>query len=204
MDFKKINKLWQLAGGGLLAPAILVLMICWLVTDPALDKYQWLLLLHLPILMIHEYEEYILPGGFKEFLNSKSPLAPKVLKEDVPLSEPYLFFVNIIVLWLWIILGAVFAKSIPWVGFGPILLQILINNVTHTIAFQKKQKGYNPGLITTIVLLMPYNVFVIWYIIKYNVFTQIDWVYGIASGLIVPVLLFTITMTRNKLASKVN
>lgn len=204
MNFKKINKLWQLAGGGLLAPTILVLMICWLVTDPTLDKYQWLLLLHLPILMIHEYEEYILPGGFKEFLNSKSPLAPKVLKEDVPLSEPYLFFVNIIVLWLWIILGAIFAKTIPWIGVGPILLQILINNITHTIAFQTKQKGYNPGLITTILLLMPYNVFVIWYIIKYNVFTQSDWVYGIASGLIVPAILFTITMTRNKLASKVN
>ncbi len=204
MNFKRINKLWQLAGGGLLAPTILVLMVCWLVTDPTLDKYQWLLLLHLPILMIHEYEEYIMPGGFKEFLNSKSPLAPKVLKEDVPLSEPYLFFVNIIVLWLWIILGAVFAKTIPWIGLGPILLQILINNVTHTIAFQKKQKGYNPGLITTIVLLMPYNVFVIWYIIKYNVFTQNDWIYGLASGLIVPVILFSITMTRNKLASKVN
>ncbi|HEX7755257.1 MAG TPA: HXXEE domain-containing protein [Niabella sp.] len=204
MNYKRINKLWQLAGGGLLAPTILVLMVCWLVTDPTLDKYQWLLLLHLPILMIHEYEEYILPGGFKEFLNSKSPLAPKVLKEDVPLSEPYLFFVNIIVLWLWIILGAVFAKTIPWIGLGPILLQILINNVTHTIAFQKKQKGYNPGLITTIVLLMPYNVFVIWYIIKHNVFTQNDWIYGLASGLIVPVILFSITMTRNKLASKVN
>lgn len=204
MKFKKINKLWQLAGGGLLAPTILVLMICWRVTDPTLDKYQWLLLLHLPILMIHEYEEYILPGGFKEFLNTKSPLAPKVLKEDVPLSEPYVFFVNIIVLWLWIILGAVFAKTIPWIGVGPIFLQLLINNITHTIAFQTKQKGYNPGLITTIFLLMPYCVFVIWYIIKYNVFTQSDWVYGLASGLVAPAILFSITMTRNKLASKVN
>lgn len=204
MGFKKINKLWQLAGGGLLAPTILVLMICRWITDPNLDKYQWLLLLHLPILMIHEYEEYILPGGFKEFLNSRSPLAPKTLKEDVPLSEPYIFFVNIIILWLWIILGVVFAKTIPWIGVGPILLQLLINNITHTIAFQTKQKGYNPGLITTIFLLMPYSTLVIWYIIKYNVLTQSDWVCGLASGLIVPVILFSITMTRNKLASKVN
>jgi hypothetical protein len=202
MNFKKVNRLWQLTGGGILAPIILVFMICELVTNPTINKYQWLLWLHLPIMMIHEYEEYVFPGGFKEFLNTKSPLAPKTLKEDVPLSEPYLFFVNIIVFWSWIILGGIFAPNIPWIGFGPILLQLLINNITHTVAFQTKQHGYNPGLFTTIFLLMPYSTFVIWYIIKYNIFTPNDWALGIISGLIAPVLLFTITMTRNRMASK--
>ncbi|MGE5628738.1 MAG: HXXEE domain-containing protein, partial [Solirubrobacterales bacterium] len=89
---------------------------------------------------------------------------------------------------------------IPWIGLGPIILQLLINNLTHTIAFQTKQKGYNPGLVTTILLLMPYSTLVIWYIIKYNIFTQSDWIYAISSGLIVPAILFSITMNRNKSA----
>lgn len=201
MFFKRVNQLWQRAGGGVLAPCVLTVLILTWFTLPGLNPYAWLLWLHWPLLMFHEFEEYVFPGGFKEFLNAKTPLAHTPPLEDVPLNEPYVFAVNI-GLWAWIIAGALLAPVAPWVGLGPVLLQLLVNNITHTVAFQTRQRGYNPGLLTTIFVLMPYCTLVIWYIIFTNRFTPLDWVLGIASGLAVPAILLTITRTRNKRASQ--
>jgi len=199
MDFKKVNNVWQLLGGGVLAPAIIaVLLLIWHF-KPDISVYQWLLWLHLPLLMIHEYEEYVMPGGFKEFFNTKTPLAPVPPVEDVPVNEFYCFAVNM-ALWLWIILGAILADTAPWVGFVPVFLQLLLNNITHTFVFQTKQRGYNPGLVTTILILMPYCTLVIGYIIFARVFTPLDWLLGVASGLAVPGILLMITLSRLKLA----
>lgn len=197
MDFKKINNTWQLLGGGVLAPAMITILLLLWFTDPALNRYQWLLWLHLPLLMIHEHEEYVLPGGFKEFANTKTPFALVPPVEDVPLNEPYLFAVNMGA-WLWIILGALLANIAPWVGLGPVIFQLLINNFTHTFAFQGKQRGYNPGLVTTIVILVPYCTLVIGYLVLARVFTPLDWLLGIASGLAIPAILSLITLARCK------
>jgi hypothetical protein len=199
MNFKKINNVWQLLGGGVLAPAIVTVLVLVWFFNPTVNRYQWLLWLHLPLLMFHEFEEYVLPGGFKDFINTKTFVAPDPPVEDVPASEPYCFAVNM-GFWLWIILGALLANIAPWVGFVPVMLQVLINNFTHTFAFQGRQRGYNPGLVTTIVILMPYCTLVIGYIILANVFAPLDWFLGIVSGLIVMAVLLTITLTRLKRA----
>ncbi len=203
MTFKKINNVWQLLGGGVLAPALITILVLVWFTCPDLNHYQWLLWLHLPLLMIQEFEEYVLPGGFKEFFNTRTPLALKPPVENLPLNEPYVFAVNMGV-WLWIILGALLANIAPWVGFGPVLLQLLINNITHTFVFQGQQLGYNPGLITTVLILMPYCTLVIWYIILAQVYSPMDWLLGIFSGLAVPVILLTITLTLPTHAKKIS
>lgn len=201
MFFQHINQLWQRAGGGIIAPLLLtILIIAWFAT-PGLNPYQWLLWLHLPLLMFHEFEEYVFPGGFKEFLNVKTPLAHNPPLDNVPLNDPYVFAVNI-GLWLWITAAALLANVAPWIGLGPVLVQLLLNNVTHTVAFQTRQAGYNPGLLTTILLLMPYCTVVLWFIIFTNRFTPMDWALGIASGLAVPAILFTITRTRTLRATQ--
>lgn len=193
MNFKKINNVWQLLGGGVLAPVLITILgMIWFFC-PDLNRYQWLLWLHLPLLMIHEFEEYVLPGGFKEFINTKTFVAMIPPVEDVPANEPYIFAVNI-GFWLWIILGALLANVAPWVGFGPVMLQILINNFTHTFLFQGQQRGYNPGLITTILVLMPYCTLVIGYIILTQAFTPLDWFLGIASGLVPMPIFLTINL----------
>jgi hypothetical protein len=84
--------------------------------------------------MIHEFEEYVLPGGFKEFVNSKTLVAMVPPVENVPLNEPYMFAINIC-FWVWVIVGALLANIAPWVGLGPVMFQILINNFTHTFVF---------------------------------------------------------------------
>jgi len=65
-------------------------------------------------------------------------------------------------------------------------------------------RGYNPGLITTIFILIPYCTFVIGYVILAGVFTPLDWILGIGSGLAIPGILFMITGSCRKQAEKIH
>jgi hypothetical protein len=194
--FSKLNSVWQFTGA-FLAPILFTLLSIQYVTNPALNMWQWLLWLHLPIFMIHEFEEYIFPGGFKNFANTKTILAPKVLKEDTPASEPYIFFINVILVWPWAILGAVFF-TIPWIGFSLIIFQFAINNVQHIATFQIKNRGYNPGLFTTMFLLLPYCTLVTWYVIDHSVMTTADWILSFAVCGVVFATLLSITTIKRK------
>ncbi len=197
LDFKKLNTAWQLIGA-FTAPILFTVLFIVLATVPGLNYYQWLLWFHLPVIMIHEFEEYIVPGGFKNFINTKTILAPTPLKEETPASEPYIFFVNPIMIWPWVIIGALL-YTLPWIGFGAIIFQFLINNVQHTVVFQLRHKGYNPGLFTTIFLLLPFCTLVTWYVIAYNIMTLTDWIlsFAVAAGVILLLLSITFTKIRH-------
>lgn len=200
MHFDKINYYWPLVVGGIAAPVVLTILVVLLVKDGGAVTYEWLLWLHLPLFNFHEYEEYFLPGGFKHFMNTDSPLASKPPAEGVPLNDLYEFGVNAF-FWTVIILGALLANVAPWVGFVGIMLQLCVNNITHTVAFQSRHRGYNPGLVTTVFVLMPYCTMMIAYIIVSGIFTTTDWVLGIGVSLLPVLAMLTITMTRRKRAS---
>jgi hypothetical protein len=196
--YKNLNEAWQLTGA-FTAPVLFTFLVIQYVTNPALNLYQWLLWLHLPLIMIHEFEEYIFPGGFKHFINTRTFLANEESMEDSPLNEAYEFLVNPVLIWPWAIIGAVF-YTIPWIGFALIIFQVAINNMGHTILFQIRNKGYNPGLFTTIILLLPYCTLVTWYVIAYHVMTTTDWILSFVLGLGIFGLLLSTTLKKMKAA----
>ena len=188
MKFSRLNTLWQTIGG-LLAPVILTILLIQIFTDPHVNLYQWLMWLHLPLLFLHEYEEYVIsPDGFKKFANTHTPISLNPPQEDTPVNDEMIFVVNIIG-WIWAISGALLAKIAPWIGAGFLILQILINCLTHPVVFQLRRKAYNPGLATTLGLLIPYITFVFWYIVTSNLFTTTDWVLTFIMGIGVAVQL---------------
>ena len=199
MNFAKIDYWWPLALGGVAAPVVLTILLVVLVKDGGALSYQWLLWLHLPLFNFHEYEEYFLPGGFKHFINTETPLASKPPSEDTPLNDPYELAVNAF-FWVAIIAGALLANVAPWVGLIGVMLQLCINNFTHTLVFQSRRRGYNPGLLTTVFVLMPYCTLVIAYIIVKGVFTPADWLLGIGFSVLPVLVMLTVTMTRRKQA----
>jgi hypothetical protein len=197
--FKNLNTLWQLTGA-FVAPVLFTFLFIQYGTNPGLNMYQWLLWLHLPIIMIHEFEEYIFPGGFKNFFNTRTIFSPDEIKEETPVSEAYIFFVNPVLIWPWAIIGAVF-YTLPWIGFSLIIFQFVINNVQHAVLFQLKHKGYNPGLFTTLFVLIPYCTLVMWYVIANNILTTSDWIFSFLVCAGVVVTLMAITLTRIKHAN---
>ncbi len=197
MNFKRLNMLWQTIGG-FLAPVILTVLMIQKFTNPNLNLYQWLMWLHVPLLFLHEYEEYVLhPDGFKTFVNRHTPLSLNPPQDDTPLNDMMIFIINIGA-WIWAITGAVFAQSAPWVGAGFIIMQILINITSHPVIFQLKRKGYNPGLATTLGLLIPYITLVFWYIFSNHLFTSIDWILTLLLGIGISALLPVWSITRNR------
>lgn len=194
--------LWQTIGG-LVAPVILMILLIQKFTESNLNLYQWLMWLHVPLLFLHEYEEYVIcPDGFKKFVNTQTLLSLNPPREDTPLNDMMIFIINIGA-WIWAITGAVFARTAPWIGAGFMIMQILINVITHTVIFQLKRKAYNPGLATTLALLIPYITFVFWYIVAGNLFTSIDWGLTFLLGIGISILLPVWSITRNMKRMKV-
>ncbi len=176
MNYAAVNRIWQSATL-FIAPLLTVLLI-WYRTD--LSLYQWLLCLHLPLLMFHESEEYVFaPLSFKEFFNLKSPFGSKT-DPDFPLDDAYVFQVNIVIAYPVIILGALLANVAPWLGFAMIWFELILNNAMHTIIFQPKKPVYNPGLITNSFLLLPYGMFTL--LVATGFFTPLDWVLSVIVG----------------------
>ena len=176
MDYRAINRIWQSAT--LFIAPLLVVLLIWF--KPAMPLYQWLLCMHLPLLMFHEAEEYVLaPLSFKEFFNLKSPFGSKT-DPDFPLDDAYVFQVNIVIAYPVVILGALFANVAPWLGFAMIWFELIINNAMHTIIFQPAKPAYNPGLITNSFLLLPYGMVTL--LVAAGFFTPLDWVLSVVIG----------------------
>ena len=193
MNMQKINRFWQSANL-FLAPVLLVVLIYY---KNSMPFYQFLLWLHLPFLMLHECEEYVLsPVSFKEFFNLKSPFGSKT-DPNFPLDEGYVFQVNIVIAWPVIIIGALLANVAPWVGFSMMIFELTVNNFMHTIIFQSSKPTYNPGLITNSVLLLPLGT--ITFITALPFFQLQDWIFSIILGGIICGLLGY--KTRSRLAS---
>ena len=191
MDYAKIDCLWQSATL-LIAPPLIVVLI-WL--RPGMDEYQWLLWLHLPLLMLHEAEEYVLaPMSFKEFFNLKT-FAGSHTDPNYPLDDGYVFQVNIVLAWPVIILGALLAPVAPWLGFSMIWFELIVNNIMHTVLFQGAKPSYNPGLITNSFLLLPYATWTL--IVAAGFFTPMDWILSVVVGL--GIVAFFATKTRGRI-----
>ena len=197
MNIQKVNRFWQSANL-FIAPVLLVILIYY---RGSMTFYQFLLWLHLPLLMIHEIEEYVLsPLSFKEFFNLKTPFGSGT-DRNYPLDEGYVFQVNIIIAWPMVIIGAILANIAPWVGFSMMLFELTINNLMHTIIFQPDKPAYNPGLITNSVLLLPLGTVTILTALPF--FQWYDWVFSVvAAALIVGLLAYKTTSRQGKLKRK--
>ncbi|MDP8261724.1 MAG: HXXEE domain-containing protein [Candidatus Ancaeobacter aquaticus] len=180
MNLFKANRIWQ-RSTGVLAVLIIAYLIVWLCLDPKVYLFQWLLWLHLPLLMLHEFEEYIFPGGFKEFLNTKTVLALSQPESDVPLGNPMVFFINMGA-WILIVIGALLANTAPWFGVMMVVFE-LINIIGHGGLFQIRHRGYNPGLITAIFLFLPYVVTVFWVAISNNILSPDEYILSAIGGI---------------------
>lgn len=192
MNIQRVNRFWQ-SLNLFIAPVLLVVLIYY---RDSMTLYQFLLWLHLPFLMIHEIEEYVLsPLSFKEFFNLNTPFGSST-DRNYPLDEGYVFQVNILIAWPATIIGAILAEVAPWVGFSMILFELTVNNLMHSIIFQPDKPTYNPGLITNSVLLLPLGT--VTFLTALPFFTWYDWVLSVLVGVLIAGLLAFKTTSRQR------
>lgn len=174
------NLIWQRVAV-FLGPILLTIFVCFKLTNPAFTWIAFLYWIHLPLIMIHETEEYVFPGGFVKFANFDTILSNNPPEQDSPLTPGYGFFVNMSI-WILVIIGGLTALIYPWIGMGLIIFQLLINGIQHTVIFQVKKQGYNPGFFTTWLILNPFCVVTIFYALKFNILSSMDWILAFVVG----------------------
>ena len=134
--------------------AFTVLIVAFMLRQ-TLTEIQLLLWIHFATLLLHQYEEYVFPGGFKKFYN-------KIFK--IRLTNSGIIFVNVILAWTAYFFSAFFHDKLLWLTFGLLGITVL-NGLLHTVMFLLFRK-YNPGLITSILLFIPLGAYIAFKVFK--------------------------------------
>jgi Protein of unknown function with HXXEE motif len=144
---------WQKSLPALAAIGI-VAWVAWFRRDPASEQAIFAALL--VIYMVHQIEEHLWPGGFRQFTNAH---VFESGRDDWPVDIGGVALVNIGYVWLPVAAAALFPQTLRWLGLGWIGLT-LVNAISH-IATSIRFREYNPGLITSIVLFLPFTIWVL-------------------------------------------
>ncbi len=136
--------------------AVIGVVACFILfrTDPTSERALFAALL--VIYMLHQTEEHLWPGGFRQFANAH---VFKSGNDDFPVNEGGVALVNIGYVWLPIGLAALFPEPLRWLGLCWVGLT-LVNAITHIVT-SIRFRIYNPGLVTSIVLFLPFTIWVL-------------------------------------------
>jgi hypothetical protein len=131
--------------GGFLAALILLALYPLLMSGR--PESLRLTFLFLPIYMLHQYEEHD-DDRFRLFFNKTIGAGLEVL------TPAAVFVINILGVWLVIALACYLAAFVD-PGFGLIAIYLAVVNalvhIIHAVVF----RGYNPGLLTAVLLFLP-------------------------------------------------
>ena len=122
--------------------------------DPLSERALFAALL--VIYFVHQIEEHLWPGGFRQFADAHIFHSGN---DDWPVDMGGVALVNIGLVWLPVALGVAFPDTLRWVGLGWVGLT-LINGIIHIVT-TIRLRIYNPGLVTGIVLFLPFTIFVL-------------------------------------------
>ena len=140
-----------------LPPLALIGAVLWFVlfrNEPTSEQALFAALL--VIYMLHQTEEHLWPGGFRQFANAH---VFKSGNDDWPVDKGGVALVNIGFVWLPVALAALFPGPLRWLGLAWIGLT-LINALTHIVA-AVRFRIYNPGLVTSILLFLPFTIWML-------------------------------------------
>jgi hypothetical protein len=128
--------------------AIILFLLAPFLSD-GLTVGTFLVFLHLPIYMLHQYEEHA-RGRFQAYVNDMMAGGEPVL------SDMAIFWINIAGVWV-LILAVLFLSHYISIVYGLIAVYLtLFNGVVHILGSIKKRE-YNPGLWTSIFLFLPFG-----------------------------------------------
>jgi len=109
----------------------------------------------LPVYMIHQYEEHA-HGRFVAFFNAT------VGNGHAVLTDQSAFWINVLGVWVLFLVALFLAR---FVAVGLLLVPVyltLINGVIHILT-SLRFKRYNPGLSTSVLLFLPWGIFLLIY-----------------------------------------
>jgi hypothetical protein len=129
-------------------------LVGWMVAfrhEPASERDLFSALL--VIYLLHQIEEHLWPGGFRQFTNAH---VFRSGRDDWPVDRGGVALINIGYVWLPLALAVAWPAPLRWLGLAWAGLT-LVNGLSH-IATSLRLRVYNPGLVTSLVLFLPFTV----------------------------------------------
>jgi hypothetical protein len=112
---------------------------------------RWVAALAFPLLVAHQTEEWVRPGGFLEFCNERFLGSGRA---TWPLTERLGFHVNVTIGWTTALAGLALWRRTPAVA--AFVLGIETGNVAMHGGMAIGERGYNPGLATAALGFLPH------------------------------------------------
>lgn len=143
-------------------PMALLMLVFLKALDAPLSNPLTVVWLQFPIYLIHEFEEHVFPGGFKDFVNTQvaRPALQKRFGDrlptgDFPLDDRAVFWINIVFIWIVFPVAAFLASRRGMLGWGALLPAVGIVNALLHIGMGLAKRRYNPGLAVSVALNIP-------------------------------------------------
>ena len=159
----------------------------------------FLIWVQLPVYFLHQFEEYISPGGFLAFFNtnmlgSKNP--------ELPLDEKSSFWINVPIIFIAFPVSSMLAMLFGF-SFGIWCAYFsVINAFSHVGMFFKYR--YNPGFWVSLLVNIPVGLFTIWYFASHQLIPVSAQIIGLLIGLAIQGLIMIYGLKILKPANKVN
>ncbi len=149
--------------GGVIFVALAFLMGLWgwryLSTIQVIMVFSWMGML------MHQFEEYAIPGGFP-MVSNMAGLGEIECPERYPLNARQCFLSNVIFCYLSYIIPIFFPQLI-WMSASQVFAAIW-QLPGHGIAINMRMKSiYNPGLAATVFLQTPVAIYYVWYVARF-------------------------------------
>ena len=121
------------------------------------DFLLFLIWLQTSVYWLHQFEEYVFPGGFAVFFNRRLLRSER---DDWPVTKMFSLWINIPIIFIAFPLSAVLAGifGLGW-GIWTAYFSIL-NALSHVIMFPRF--GYNPGFVVSLLLNIPVGIFTVY------------------------------------------
>ena len=144
------------------------------------DFPLFLIWIQFVVYLFHQFEEYILPGGFVKFFNNKMLESNKY---NYPLDDVASFWINIPIIFMAYPLSAILAGQVDIsVGIWTAYFSI-INALSHVGIYFKHR--YNPGFFVSLFLNIPVGIYTIHYFNAQNLISINEQLIGLAIGLLI-------------------
>ena len=142
----------------------------------------------LPIYMLHQYEEHD-GDRFRLYINRTVGNGAEVL------TPAAVFVINIGAVWIVDVAVIYLAWSVD-LGLGLIAVYLmLINAIVHVVG-AVRSRGYNPGLVTAVVLFLPFGGYALWRLQISGAATATDHIAGLAIGIAVHAIIVAYALGR--------
>ena len=135
---------------------------------------QRLMAVFFMLLLLHEFEEYVLPGGFPAAMNI-GLMGEKRDFGKYPLNELSAFIVNVVLAYPLYICGIIF-HDVLWLGIF-IAYLTMCQVFIHCIVINRKlHTWYSPGCASALFAMVPFGAYYLYYIAEhFNIPTYYWW-----------------------------